>query len=424
MFEQITTLVEMLNLLSLDYRIILREGDDPLRRLRNLREAGVEGRNDDLLFAISTLETSELFRVFAALSLQPQMLTPDQINRLHEFLLNGKDISLQTAVTRQLRLATHPIVVEKLFDALIRCSDPHLRGVIAYSIAENGTTDWKGKLDQMLIVLQRHKFYREHLDCAALVTAIRPPFDVLAQKRFLLTDHLVGKAAALSDDIVRVTGILAGLIIESVGHNLNRANQRLGEYEYEHDEAAIVLTLLRSEMNSLLTPAERQAQLEETFKGPMRETNDEIRQIWQSSIMNVEKTLRLRRQLGGSGFAAGVLILLFAVMLIGFSGTAGYLVALIGIMMLVITAVYSGPVRDYKQVLTEIGTANAAYTAYIQRTLEISNVYMNLYLHDQLTQEALTTSNELINKAMNDTINALRIEKKTTLSDLLSQLND
>ncbi len=422
MIEQITTLVELLDLLSLDHRIILREGNEPVNRLRALREMGDVGNNDGLLLAMSTVEPVELFRVFAALSLQPQTLTSDQITRLHEFLLNDESISLKTAVARQLRLATEPTVINKLFDTLVRCNDPQVRSVIAYALAENATADWKGKIGEMLIVFRRYKYHREHMDYAALLTAIRPSVDILAQNRFLLTDHLIHKTVSLTDDIERVTGILAGLIIESVGHNLNRANQRLGEYEYAHDEPAMALILLRSEMNSLLTPAERQSRLEETFSDPLRKAHDEIHAIWESSIKNVERSLRSRRGLGAIGFGVGLLALLAAVIMIVIQNGNGYWLALIGITTLAITAVYSGPVRNSKEVLTEIGTANAVYTAYVQRTLEISNAYSHLYLQDKLTYTELERSNQLISAAMNDTVKALRTEGKTSFEDFINQL--
>lgn len=422
MMEQITTVVEMLDLLSLDHRGALREGPESLQRLRSLREAGAAGHNDDLLVAMATVERVELFRVFAALSLKPETLTPDQITRLHKFLLDDENISLRTAVARQLRLAPQPIVLDRLFDALVRCNDPQLRSIIAYAIAENPVTGWQGKIDQMLIVFQRYKYHREHLDCAALVTAIRPSVDDLAQRRFLLTDSLIQKAVSLTDDVERVTGILAGLIIESVGHNLNRANQRVGEYEYAHDEPATALVLLRSEMNSLLTPAERQARLEETFSDPLRKAHDEIRAIWESSIKNVERSLRSRRGLGAMGFGVGLLALLAAVIMIVIQDGNGYWLALIGITTLAITAVYSGPVRNSKEVLTEIGTANAVYTAYVQRTLEISNAYSHLYLQDKLTYAELERSNQLIGAAMNDAVKALRTEGNTSFEDFINQL--
>jgi hypothetical protein len=245
----------------------------------------------------------------------------------------------------------------------------------------------------------------------------------LAQSRFLLTDHLIHKAVLLTDDLERMTGILAGLIIESVGHNLNRANQRVGEYEYAHAEPATALVLLRSEMNSLLTPAERQAQLEGTFSGPLREAHDEIRHIWESSIKDVDRYLRARQRLGAIGFGLGLLTLLVAVVMIIFvQNSNGLVVALMGIITLAGTAVYAGSVRDNKEILTEIGAANTVYAAYIQRILQINNTYTHYYLQDKLTYTELQESNKLISEAMNDAIKALRATGQASFEDLIAQL--
>jgi hypothetical protein len=419
MIEEVTTLTDLIDLLNLERHSADSQENADLVHLQRLRAARLAGENDELLHEIFRQEASPLHRVYAALSLQPATLNLEQVNRLRGCLLSDNHVSLQTAVARQLRFVGDSAVINQLFDTLIRCRDPQLRSLIAYSIAENGIMHWQEKVDAMLTALQRCNYYREQLDHNALIAAIRPSEDILFQNRFSLTDYLIQKAALLSGDSERVTGIMAGLIIESVGNNLNRANQRITQYENSGDQAEADLALLRSELNSLLTPAERQAQLEQTFTKPLEDASKKVRHIWESSLNNVETNLRLRQWLGMGGIAVGTIMLIIGLL---FEIDRGPLMALIGVILVVASVIYSGRIQDQKRMLAEIGVANAVYTAYIQRTLEISNAYTHLYLHNQLTSEKLAESNELISKTMNDTVKALRTEGKTSLDDLLNEL--
>lgn len=424
MIEQISTLVELLDLLSLDHRIVLREGDQPIRKLKSLQQTGLAGKNDDLIVAMSPLEPSELYRVFAAVSLRPDLLNANQISRLHEFLLDDSSAALQTAIARQLRLATHPTAVEKLFDVIIRCPDPHLRSVLAYAIADNKGSDWQGKCHQLQSVLSKHTCHRENVDCAALVTAVKPKATDLSQDRFLLTDHLIKQANNLTEDVERLTGILAGLIIESVGHSIFRASQRVSEYVNASNTISPTLALLQSEINSSTLSVERKAYLEETYSEPLQEAHDEIRLIWKSSLSNVDRSLRSRRWLGVLGIIVGLIILLSTVPIIVLELQGGFILALIGILIFSAAIVYGGPIRDFKQVTKELSTANVVYMAYMQRALEISTSFKHQFLNNQLSQESLIISNDLISKAMNDSIKALRVEGETTLDDILAKLGN
>lgn len=424
MIEQISTLVELLDLLSLDHRIILREGDQPMRRIRQLQEIGLAGNNDDLIVAMSNVEPSELHRVFAAISLRPELLDTPQINRLHEFLIDDKSSSLQTAIARQLRLAKSPIAIEKLFDAILRCPDPQLRSVIAFAIAENTSVSWQKKCHLLQKLLKQKNYYREHLDFMALVTAIRPPTDKLIKNRFLLTSFLIGEVIRLTEHVERLTGIFAGLVVASVGGNISRANQLIDEYQDNETLDSPSLTLLHKEINSWSPSFERKIYLDEAYTAPLRETQDEIRSIWKSSLNNLNSTMRSRRWLGTVGILSGLIILLVSVPVIILGLSGGFILALIGILIFSSAILYGGPIRDVKQSVKELSAANVVYMAYTQRVLEISTSFKHLFLKNQLSQEGVVASNELIGKAMNDAIKALRAEGETTLDEFLKKLGN
>ncbi len=426
MVETLTNFAELMSLVDFDvYHGLPKPHDDTIRRLRELRQQGANGDTESLLHSTIPLGQDTLIRVFAVSVINPNNVSPTQLQQLAERLLHDENVSVQTAVAHKMQHIPLNDTIPILFQALIENNDPHLRAVIAHAIYKTKTSvTWHEKTLHLLSQLKKQGLSREHLDMTAFMTAVQPPRSELQhpQNRYLLTDYLIQQALNYAQD-ERMTGILAGLIIESNGRNLNRANQRLRQYEIDHHLPIAQCRLLRSEMNSLLTPAELEARLEETFQQPLRDANEQIHTMWRKSINTIHTGIVARQRASGLAFLSGFGLLLAAlVFALQQDSSSTILAALFAIVSMITGAVYGGPVRDNKKVLADIGVANAAYAAYIQRTLAISNGFAHLYLQDKVTMKEVESTSNLISQAMKDTVEALRKERNASLDDLLNQL--
>jgi hypothetical protein len=181
---------------------------------------------------------------------------------------------------------------------------------------------------------------------------------------------------------------------------------------------------MRSEINSLLTPAELRANLEETFQKPLTAVHKEIQSTWQTAVKNTGYSLRVRLAISSLISFAGVVFLGFSIWRAVWqeewtSGLVGIALALI---ILILSYFYSGPVRETRQTLADVAVANAVYAAFVQRMLEISHVYTRLRLGGRKpSYEDVEKSSAIINGIVQDTVKALREDRPATLDDLIDQ---
>ena len=93
----------------------------------------------------------------------------------------------------------------------------------------------------------------------------------------------------------------------------------------------------------------------------------------------------------------------------------------LGFMLLIF---FSAPIKEIRQAVVDLATANAAFIAYIHRVLESSHTYTYFLLREKLQFEELEKSNEIIKNAMNDTVEALdRKANNSSERTILKTLN-
>ncbi len=428
MVEQVTTFADMLALLDMSGYVPLPEPfGDTFDKIRTYRARGEAGDNEFLLAQIAPLgqdRYQELLRVYAAVSLKADQLHDEQLARLKDRLLRDESPSVQIAIVKKLQQVPRGEVAPILMEALVQSHDPQVQAALAYAIREaKAPLDWRAKVAHLLDALAETGLYRENLDMAVLITAVQPTLAEIRVNRFVLTHELIGKAITYTAQRPML-GILAGLIIESAGRNLNRANQVVRAYQDEHHLPAIRFKHLLAEMNNILTSDEWATRLETTFQTPLKETEKQIHAMWQASIRSVLDGMILRRRLSAALFIVSFVTIVVALGLFISADTGlAALLTLLGLVLLITAVFYSGPVRDTKKTLMDIGVANAVYAAYVQRTLEISNGFTRLYLQGELNSKEIEKSNRLIGEAMKEAVNALRSEGSGTLEDLINSLN-
>lgn len=441
MTEQLTTFVDMLVHLDLDaYRPLPEPYFSTISQLRELRRRAGDGDNQALIQALQNLnQPDELIRVYAAGMIVANRVDTTQLEILGSLLLTDSNLSVQVALAKKLRdvpvseAVSLKEIVSWLLQAVIHGRHAQLRIIAAESardIASDVARDahpsasevWLAKVNVLFNQLGVAAHFREQLDIAALVTAVTPPHTL--DDRRLLADTLIAQAPRYSQDM-RLTGILAALIIESCHHNLQTAVNRLDHYLNAHPDAASDLQLLRREINSFLTPPELKIALAESYEQPLKKLQDELRGKWAHSILSAQVGLWLR-------LAANLAVSVVGLWLLwqGIAGLAdtdlwpqSFLQIALALVLLLISLVRRGPARDVQQTLAEIGVANTVYAAFAQQSLHISHQHAALALQNRLTTADLKESSQLLGTAMKEAVQTLRHERKpVTIDEFLKQM--
>ena len=84
----------------------------------------------------------------------------------------------------------------------------------------------------------------------------------------------------------------------------------------------------------------------------------------------------------------------------------------LGTMLLI---VYTGPLKEIRRSVSDLGIASAAFIAYVHRVLETSHTFTFYYLRQQITFDEMKKSGDLIASAMMDTIQKLHQDDKSSL---------
>lgn len=425
MARKVTSFLDMASLWDLHGFISSSESDELFSELQNVRQ---NDRDKNIIALVTTIEdisSDEILRVYAAKAHTIRSNIDEEIvERLRYVLLNNRDsLYLRTSVSQALRYINLKSAAFGLIDALLHIQEPELQTIIASAIYNHDSLTWQERAERIIQLLGKDTLHREHLSVMNILLAMLPSGEILKNNRYELTDYLIQKAVVWSNDD-RMIGILAGLVIESVGDNLNRANQRARQCPLVEPDDKLRLQPLLAELNSRLTPAELEVRLQDAFQIPLKRANKQIHAIWETSIGSVQKLLTVRLLLGTTLFIAGFLLLMVSVFAYIFvqsnEATVGVLLSLA---LIVIAVIYSQPLRKTQQMLTDIGVANAVYSSYVQRTLGISHSFAQLYLEGKLDSNEVEKSNKLLSETMNDTVKALRNNRLTSFDDFIDQFS-
>ncbi len=438
--DQLTTLVDLMILWDTEAGAPFPFPNETLTRLRTIRNHFEQDQINQALPAIADYTHGEMERAYAAALLTrylrqtPPPVINDElriniINKLAAALTTEPGLSARIAIVRALQAINHFDALVPLIKALRDSLEPDFRAIVANAIRAHNTP-WSRKLSAIITSLNELQLFRIHLDAAAILTACLPiiedktPSVTIEHEHLALTNALIEKATLYHEDL-RMTGILAALITENCGRNLHRANRFINEYETTHQIASARLDPLRLEINATITPAELQNTLQTRFYQPIDQTHAEIKKVWLESIHQSQQFLRYRllatlviRGLGG-------LVLLIGAMgarQLSDATTTYLLLSIAGLALIILSFSFRDSVTDARQALAHIGIANAAYSAYVQRTLQISNGYAQQFLKGQLTPDDIAKSTELIQKALNSTVSAMNPDRPS-LDDFLNDLS-
>lgn len=336
-----------------------------------------------------------------------------------------EDVSIRIEAARSLGEIEVADAMRPLVDNLLQNKDPGLREVVLQTLYRSAMLDWVGKTELVVAVLKESKLYREGIEGQILLQVISPPPEQLEVNRHILTDYLIELAIGQDD---RLTGIFAQLIVDSTGRSLRTAGERVNEFERSHTLPADALQKLRIEIGgeTALDPIikELRANLQKNFQEPIRQLNGDTHRMWQATIRDARYGFAARMILSGVVFVVGIVILVVSFSRIisnelrpeQLLGPGVSFVSGLAMMLLII---YTGPLKEIRQSVADLGIASAAFIAYVHRVLEVSHTFSFYYLKENMTFDEMQKSSDLIGIAMRETVRALQTGDKRTAENVI-----
>jgi hypothetical protein len=323
-------------------------------------------------------------------------------------LFEDPEPAVRARAAEQLGTLTTPNAIVPLCRGLLELRDPKVQASLVAALAARPV--WQAKTEALIALLRESDVQRAGLDEAAIVRALRPTADELAANAHLLTDYLIAQTHRQPD---RLVGCLAALIVESAGGSLAAAGERANAYQAQNGLTDADLQQLRIEIGgkTALDPMLQvlQADLQKYFREPIARLNDSTQVNWAQTIKFAQYAFIVRIVMSVLVFLVGLGLLALSAWRIMFGqlettqlfGAGVSFVSGLGAMLLI---VYSGPLREIRNSMNELGIASAAFIAYIHRVLQISHTYSYYYLSQRITFEEMRVSSELIEACMNGTI--------------------
>lgn len=414
----------------------------PVQRFAALRCMGRffgDRHADALLAVVQNPAESEKLRA-EALRVHPGPFDPALLERLHAegtFPLQRTVLEvsarmpaaeagrLLSALAQSPRLADYER--SSVFEAMAEHGDDDaMRARLFARLAEGGYNgepprlqftapmDWRGAADEILAALQASRKARHEIDAAAAVAFIadarRPPGDRWGDRVAEgIEEFLIERALNAPPKMV---GVLAAMLQAGAGGRRDKVADLIRRYEEEHGVAADALKPLRIEIggSEALEPVVEvlQRNLEENFEAPISELNATTKSMWEDTIRSAQFGFKARMWMSIGIFVVGTALLIASasrvVLADDLSNLGGPLVSLaIGLGMMVFV-VYRGPLREIRQSVNDLGTASAAFIAYVHRVLEISHTFSFYYLNNRIDFAAMERSSALIRDAMRETV--------------------
>lgn len=340
----------------------------------------------------------------------PQVI-PDIGRRLNE------DVSslVRRRAARALQQLNHVEAIPYLSCALINDSNNDVRQAAESALVS--LSDWQLKTNRIIDILDGGEQERAEIEEMAIFRAIKPSANLPTTNKYVLTDYLIRRAVAYTlNENRRMTAVMAAVIIASVDGSIILANERLDEYRNNTNIQENKLRLLRIEINPVLKVL--QYNLEANFQEPIARLNDETRTMWTETIKHAQNGFRARMYMSIITFGIGVLLVLGAFFQVMFGNAQpeqlwGSGVSFAGGITTMLLTIYSGPLKEIRRSVSDLGIASAAFIAYIHRVLEVSHTFSFYYLNQTIDFDQMEKSSVLIEQAMNSTIE--RLDAKESL---------
>lgn len=338
-------------------------------------------------------------------------------------LLVSEDSTVRGAIVSALGSLKDVSALQVLTRAVVKDPSGEVRSGAADAIRAL-PMDWREKAGFALRFLIDSGITRTRLDALNLLKAIGPNGSTL-EGTTAVADLVMAKAFENgSPQGNRTLALFAELIVQSVERDLELAGERLNVFQREHQITEEALQALRVQIGgeAALSPILKtlEINLKENFQEPINRLNEETQGQWRKTIKYSQIGFATRMAMSAIVFAAGMALIVFS----GVALIAGDLeterllgpgISFLSALGTVLLLIYSGPLKEIRRSMVDLGAASAAFIGYVHRVLQVSHTFSAYYLQRQMTFSENKKSCELIDDAMRDTIEML--EGARSLSD-------
>ena len=335
--------------------------------------------------------------------------TPEVIPCLIQVLQKNLNFRVQRLAASALGLFADETAVTALVQALLNESDPKVQSVVHTRLQKQ--TNWRQKAEKIFVTLQAGNQKRPDIDAPMLIEVINPP--EAEQKQ--LTEFWIAQAVDHAKDD-RLTAVLAALIIASANSSMTLAAERIDAYQKSGNVSPNQLQNLRVEVGGSKALDPILGQLEENlktnFQQPINQLNERTSRVWQQTIRIAQIGFGLRAVMSVVLFCIGAYLVLDSYQSIKagnldqaqFLGPGVSFVAGLGAML---TMIFTGPLKEIRKAVGDVGMASAIFIAYIHRILQISHTFSYYYLERKIDFDELDKAGKLIEDTMRDTVELL-----------------
>jgi len=258
----------------------------------------------------------------------------------------------------------------------------------------------------------------ENLDADLVIYALLDSGSESRTQQDRISQELIKKAVNASKNLTRY---IAHLLIETSDRDTNKAGRTINHYQNRLEIDPKELEQLKIEIggdeaiSSLLEKLD--FDLTNYFHDPIHRLNEQTQKEWEKTIAAARIGFYVKMLMSCFVFLAGMIMLGISFYQVIFNelsgsqlwGTGASFVSGLGGMLIVI---YSGPLKDIKNAVNDLGASNSAYIAYIHRILQISHTFSANYRSNRVCYEDAKMASELIGEAMKETVSRLEFSPK------------
>jgi hypothetical protein len=162
--------------------------------------------------------------------------------------------------------------------------------------------------------------------------------------------------------------------------------------------------------------------LRKYFQEPIEQLNKQTSEAWLDTINSARNGFKLRVWMSVIVFGAGLLLIALSVVLF-LSGkltsaeAVGSGTTFAGGLTATLLVVYSGPLKDIRQSVSDLGAANVTFIGFIHQVLQVSHTFSAHYLKEGVSFDEVKGSAEIIRAAAVAATTALAVtpgEQKAT----------
>jgi hypothetical protein len=337
-------------------------------------------------------------------------------------IVDDNDSGLRARVVEELEKASVEVtddearlsMISPLMELLVTDKEPSVRQGAADALSKIDAGDQK--VQALFAQAKKHGLYRGQLDGDRAVKALSARS--FGDDETQLVDYLIREGQD-ADGAVR--SAIADVLIANADGNPLAVGDAIQSLERDRKVDTAKVQSLRIEIGgaTALDPLLRAAQqdLETHFRKPIEDLNSATRDTWAETVATAQRGFSYRTTMSRTVFVVGMLLLILAVVLFLFGDRKGAELwgpglSFAGGLASILLTVYTGPLKDIRQSVTDLAAANAAYIGYVHAILQISHTFSRRYLDKEAAKSLSFTemgkSTRLIQDLMRTTVDALR----------------